>query len=270
MLRMRKFSNRNVNVILTGTITRLFLVLMVLVHLLFGCKSINSSMGIYDDIGFTIYNGIENYYYSYLKYPDSVYKLTEYLWEQRLIKANNYRYSSYSEYCSSQDTDKVRNEPVENAINFLNKNQEKITISIYDNILIMDYCDKEIIKMECNYCRDSLTPWDNKFFKHRFHTFDSDGKITKNDYEDVFSSIQRGLVKKYPNFLKITTNSGDSIARYFLLSYKKNESVTLVCPEDSLNLTNNPFVCEMAIALDSIFKKDKDVKSIVFLTSLRY
>jgi len=134
----------------------------------------------------------------------------------------------------------------------------------------MDYCEKDTIKVECNYCKDKSTPWDNKFFQHRFHTFDSVGKITKNDYDDVFDSIQKRLMKKYPNVSKITKNDGDSIVRYLLLDYKGNGNIAFVCSEDSLNLQSNSFMHEMVVSLDSLFKKDKKIKSIVFLTPLRY
>lgn len=250
--------------------TRIFLNYIILIFLLLGCSSIKRSKAIYNDIGFTIYNGVENYYYTYLAFPDSVDKLIEYLWEQRLNRANNYFYSSFTEFCNSNNVNKVYNVPVQQAINFLNKNKKCISISIHGDVFIMNYCGKDAVEIECNYCTDKSMPWNNKFLRHRFHTFDSLGKITKNHYEDIFDSIQKRLMKKYSNFLKRTRNDGESVGRFFLLSYKGNGKISSVCPEDSLNLQGNPFIYEMVLSLDSLLKKDVEIKSIIFLTSLRY
>lgn len=246
---------------------RYFLIYIILICSLLGCKLRKLSQKTYDDIGFTIYNSVENYYYSYLKYPTTIDKLTEYLWERRLNIINNYRYDSFSEYYEAKDTNKIRIIEVENTINFLNKNKKNLSIFIRDSTFILDYCGKGEIEMNLNYCNDKLTLWDNKFSLHRFHTFDSLGKMTREDYSDEFNSIQTRLIKKYPKVCTTTVIHDKITPKNLLIRYQRGGKFELICIEDMIN-SHNPYINELFISLDTLFQRNRNIESIVFLTPL--
>lgn len=244
--------------------------LCVFTYTLYSCKSSSNQHTLYDEIGFTLYNGIEHYYYTYLEYPKSISDLSDFLWEYRINMGNNYKYSSFADYYSSNDSDKVRNIIVEHTIKFLEKNKHDLSISINKNKFVLDYFKKGKIKMELNYCNDKSTPFMNKFKTHTFHTFDSTGKITKEDYSDFYIDIKKKLVDKYPNYIKEVNKNGDLQPKYFLLKYQEKKGLSFLCDKDTIDLRNNQYIKEMLISLDSLINENHEIKSINFISIICY
>lgn len=217
-----------------------------------------------DDLGFRLYNGIENFYYQYLKYPQTREELTEFFWDW-LNFSNEYKFSSFNHYLNAKEKNEFPE--LENVISFLNYYGKEIKIEISHNIFTLKFRDN-IIKMERDFCDDKNIFWDNKFKNYRIITYDSLGKKNKINYEDELFSIYKDITHNYSH-KTFRIVDGDTLANFYLFKYSKEESFKFLC-NDEPEEKNMSFLKQLKDSLDTFLVNHNEVYSIRLLIPLYY
>lgn len=234
--------------------------ILIFFALLF-CKITPGKLIITDELEYKLDYSIESYYFSMLKYPETVDELFQFIWA-KVNHWNGNRFENLDELLAAKDVFRFYSVGGYELL-FLKEYKDEIEISVNGNSFQLKFRNREV-RMEHDYCEGIAFNLSYYFLGGTSFCYGIDGKLTLEQYKDELNSLKRKVSVQYEEN-RYTTMDYKSM-RYSLLKYNKGEEkMQSMCNEEEIDFDNSAFLKSLHFSLDTFVAKREDIHSILLV-----
>jgi hypothetical protein len=232
----------------------------------------------YNLYGENVMNAMREYYVSTFKYPKTIDNVIKFIYDLSMSDADSYNdnYGFHIKMLTNlAKNNKFTQEKREKfffsfaAFNFICMYKDYISINI-DNESIAVSCDidgrnifnfKTVMLNKCSGRYDDL----HLFQLDNFCFFDSTDYPIGKSYEfrlDIFNKIYNDIARRYKK-TKYAYVNDTKFRQIAILSYKKFDGLSSLCPDEDIDLINDPFINDVKSFLSDLLDKNPDVYEVI-------
>ncbi len=246
------------------------LIIICLCFSLIGCKTVNkmkTNHSDYENIPWQIQNSIQEFYYSYFRFPTTTDELIDYLW-QWINAINDNEYASYSEFKRSNRIDRYPETGKQAAIDFLMKYKNDISITLEDSYCILKANDEGqmVVGVEMNLCEEK-----NDFMSRlrRLRSpaqfYNTENKLFQIDYEPEFSKGLKKIIERYTTVI-YTEYKNKEIPLHMIFVYELGKELVSLC--DPFPREGQIFIEELKEYCSDFLHSHTEINSLIFHTTI--
>ena len=258
---------------------KIILYLFILLHLFVNCRDKyyldEKYAGSYNLYGEDLMNLIREYYRWSLKYPKTMDNVIKFKHHKDMLVSDAFCEHIYGLFLmESAKNNKYTQEEREKftfgfaSFNFACMYKDHISINIYnDSIVVNCVVDgKDIFNMRdfmLNDCDIRYDLFSHGALYYRYVFFDSVDYPILN--QNLYNAMDNGLRYIARNFQKsaIVYKEGHSYWKILLVSYHKQNGLTLLCPDDSIDLDSDIYMVDVKSFLSDFFNENPDISEII-------
>ncbi|MDR2652721.1 MAG: hypothetical protein LBC68_10495 [Prevotellaceae bacterium] len=234
----------------------------------------------YNLYGENLANAMQEYYISTFKYPKTIDNIIKFNYDLSMSYADLYN-DSYGFYIK-QLTNLAKNSKLTQeereksffgfaAFNFICMYKDYISINVYDDSITVscDIDNRNIFKVKTfkqDKCNDRYDFDGFIYFRQNNHYvfLDTDEYpiAIDSDFRDSVLSELKNIAKNYSNGIVVHKEDRD-YWKVAILSYKRNSGLSSLCPDDDIDLINDPFISDVKSFLSNLLNQNPDIYEII-------
>jgi hypothetical protein len=260
------------------------LYIFVSLHLFVQCTSkyyldekYNDSYNLY---GENVTNVMREYYVSMFKYPKTIDNVIKFIYDLSMSSADSYNdnYGFYIKMLTNlaQNGEYTQEEREKAsfgfaAFNFICMYKDYISINIYNDSITVS-CDidgRNIFKVKSfkqNMCNERYDFHGSLFFYQNNKCVFLDTTeypiIMNSDFQDSVFNELRNIAKNYSKSIIIKKEDGN-YRKVAILSYGRNLGLSLLCPDDDIDLISDPYIMDIKGFLNDLLAQNPDIYEII-------